>query len=317
MPPLPTEALSPAEFIVRHLYRPLEVAETAQFSAVTETEHLVGGDNWFWLDDNAKVLGIHVAAGGVAALSGRDPGDAALRALDVPGAVHVPPGQHAAPGTHRRRRRALERGAVHPFADACAARPAAGHGGGRGAVSRHPHRRQPAAHRQRRALHASRAALFGRCRGRGHRSRRDRAGPHADPAPYQRIVIQAALGGAAARPDQLCLHVRRAGDAVRGRGGTGGRSRRRHRRCRADDRARPFEPRAQRRSLQHAGRRDPRRGADQLPRGSSGQTPPAGGRRLLLFDGAGRNRRFRAGDPHRAAPARAADRAGGACRAAG
>jgi hypothetical protein len=56
MPPLPTEALSPAEFIVRHLYRPLEVAEAAQFSALTETEHLVGGDNWFWLDDNAKVL---------------------------------------------------------------------------------------------------------------------------------------------------------------------------------------------------------------------------------------------------------------------
>jgi hypothetical protein len=56
MPPLPTEALSPAEFIIRHLYRPLEVSEAARFSAVTETEHLVGGDNWFWLDDNAKVL---------------------------------------------------------------------------------------------------------------------------------------------------------------------------------------------------------------------------------------------------------------------
>ena len=28
----------------------------AQFFAVTETEQLVGGDNWFWLDDNAKVL---------------------------------------------------------------------------------------------------------------------------------------------------------------------------------------------------------------------------------------------------------------------
>jgi len=56
MPPLPTEALSPAEFIVRHLFRPLEVSEVARFSAVTETEHLVGGDNWFWLDDNAKVL---------------------------------------------------------------------------------------------------------------------------------------------------------------------------------------------------------------------------------------------------------------------
>lgn len=56
MPPLPTEALPAAEFIVRHLYRPLDVSDGARFFAVTETEHLVGGDNWFWLDDNAKVL---------------------------------------------------------------------------------------------------------------------------------------------------------------------------------------------------------------------------------------------------------------------
>ena len=53
---IPTETIPAAEFIIRHLYRPLEVADGARFFAVTETEHLVGGDNWFWLDDNAKVL---------------------------------------------------------------------------------------------------------------------------------------------------------------------------------------------------------------------------------------------------------------------
>lgn len=56
MPIVPTDALAGAGFIVRHLYRPLDMAADARFFAVTETEHLVGGDNWFWLDDNAKVL---------------------------------------------------------------------------------------------------------------------------------------------------------------------------------------------------------------------------------------------------------------------
>lgn len=56
MPTIPTETIPAAEFIIRHLYRPLEVADGARFFAVTETEHLVGGDDWFWLDDNAKVL---------------------------------------------------------------------------------------------------------------------------------------------------------------------------------------------------------------------------------------------------------------------
>jgi len=56
MPEIPTDAMAAAEFIVRHLYRPVEVADDAQFFAATETAELVGGDNWFWLDDNAKVL---------------------------------------------------------------------------------------------------------------------------------------------------------------------------------------------------------------------------------------------------------------------
>ena len=106
MPQMPTEALAAAEFIVRHLYRPLEVADAAQFFAVTETEHLVGGDNWFWLDDNAKVLEFMSRPEVWRRYPDADPGDAALRALDVPGAVHVPPGQHAAAGADRRRRRA-------------------------------------------------------------------------------------------------------------------------------------------------------------------------------------------------------------------
>ena len=56
MPEIPTDAMAAAEFIVRHLYRPVEVADDGKFFAATETAELVGGDNWFWLDDNAKVL---------------------------------------------------------------------------------------------------------------------------------------------------------------------------------------------------------------------------------------------------------------------
>jgi hypothetical protein len=56
MPELPTEALPAAEFILRHLYRPIAVTDDARFFAVSETERPIGGDDWFWLDDNAKVL---------------------------------------------------------------------------------------------------------------------------------------------------------------------------------------------------------------------------------------------------------------------
>jgi hypothetical protein len=52
---VPTEALPAAEFLIRHLYRPIDVAHGETFSAVAESEDL-GGDNWFWNDDNAKSL---------------------------------------------------------------------------------------------------------------------------------------------------------------------------------------------------------------------------------------------------------------------
>ena len=56
MPSLPTDALPAAEFIVRHMHRTVNLADGVQFSAVAETAQAVGGDNWFWTDDNAKVL---------------------------------------------------------------------------------------------------------------------------------------------------------------------------------------------------------------------------------------------------------------------
>jgi hypothetical protein len=55
MQALPTNALPAAEFLVRHMYRPIEVSAGAQFHAVTEIEN-AGEDSWFWNDDNAKVL---------------------------------------------------------------------------------------------------------------------------------------------------------------------------------------------------------------------------------------------------------------------
>src|SRR5437588_12779487 len=56
LPAIPADSMPAAEFLIRHLYRPIDLADDARFFAVTETEHLVGGDNWFWTDDNAKVL---------------------------------------------------------------------------------------------------------------------------------------------------------------------------------------------------------------------------------------------------------------------
>jgi hypothetical protein len=48
--------MAAAEFLVRYLYKPINLADEKKFFAVTETEHLVGGDDWVWTDDNAKVL---------------------------------------------------------------------------------------------------------------------------------------------------------------------------------------------------------------------------------------------------------------------
>ena len=55
MPKLPTDAVPAAAFLVRHLYRPIDVTAGSRYYAVAETENL-GDDNWFWNDDNAKVL---------------------------------------------------------------------------------------------------------------------------------------------------------------------------------------------------------------------------------------------------------------------
>jgi hypothetical protein len=52
---IPTDALPAAEFLIRHLYRSIDVADGKSFSAVAENEN-PGGDNWFWNDDNAKSL---------------------------------------------------------------------------------------------------------------------------------------------------------------------------------------------------------------------------------------------------------------------
>lgn len=56
MPQIPIDAVSAAEFLVRRMYRQIGSAKDARFFAVAETEHLFGGDSWFWTDDNAKVL---------------------------------------------------------------------------------------------------------------------------------------------------------------------------------------------------------------------------------------------------------------------
>ena len=52
---IPTEALPAAEFLIRHLYRSIDVADGTRFSAIAESEN-PGEDNWFWNDDNAKSL---------------------------------------------------------------------------------------------------------------------------------------------------------------------------------------------------------------------------------------------------------------------
>src|SRR5215472_2834086 len=53
---IPTDAMAAAEHLVRYLYKPIDLTDNNKFFAVTETEHLVGGDDWVWTDDNAKVL---------------------------------------------------------------------------------------------------------------------------------------------------------------------------------------------------------------------------------------------------------------------
>jgi hypothetical protein len=52
---LPADALPAAEYLVRHLYRPIDVAAGSRYCAIAETAG-AGDDLWFWNDDNAKVL---------------------------------------------------------------------------------------------------------------------------------------------------------------------------------------------------------------------------------------------------------------------
>src|SRR5215469_3496440 len=52
---IPTDAIPVAQFLIRHLYRSVDVAAGKTFSAIAENEN-PGGDNWFWNDDNAKSL---------------------------------------------------------------------------------------------------------------------------------------------------------------------------------------------------------------------------------------------------------------------
>ena len=53
---IPTDTFPAAEFLVRHMYRPVELGNGASHFAIAETALPIAGDNWFWTDDNAKVL---------------------------------------------------------------------------------------------------------------------------------------------------------------------------------------------------------------------------------------------------------------------
>jgi hypothetical protein len=53
---LPTDTLPAAEYLVRHMYRPVELGTNQTHFAIAETAMPIGGDSWFWSDDNAKVL---------------------------------------------------------------------------------------------------------------------------------------------------------------------------------------------------------------------------------------------------------------------
>jgi hypothetical protein len=53
---IPTDTFGAAEFLVRHMYRPIEFGNGASHFAIAETALPIAGDSWFWTDDNAKVL---------------------------------------------------------------------------------------------------------------------------------------------------------------------------------------------------------------------------------------------------------------------
>jgi hypothetical protein len=53
---IPTDTFAAAEFLVRHMYRPIDLGSGESFFAIAETALPIEGDSWFWTDDNAKVL---------------------------------------------------------------------------------------------------------------------------------------------------------------------------------------------------------------------------------------------------------------------
>jgi len=50
------DALRAAQFLIRHMYRPVGFSDGEPYFAISETEQAIGGDQWFWNDDNAKAL---------------------------------------------------------------------------------------------------------------------------------------------------------------------------------------------------------------------------------------------------------------------
>jgi hypothetical protein len=56
MTAIPTDTFPAAEFLVRHMYRPIELGANQTHFAIAETASPIGGDSWFWSDDNAKAL---------------------------------------------------------------------------------------------------------------------------------------------------------------------------------------------------------------------------------------------------------------------
>src|SRR5260370_37208686 len=55
MKPSSIDPFAAAEFIVQRLYRKLSFGDS-DCRAVAETEYPFGGDDWYWTDDNAKVV---------------------------------------------------------------------------------------------------------------------------------------------------------------------------------------------------------------------------------------------------------------------
>jgi hypothetical protein len=56
MSALPTDTLPAAEFLVRLMYRSVELGTNQNHISIAETAIPIGGVCWFWSYDNAKVL---------------------------------------------------------------------------------------------------------------------------------------------------------------------------------------------------------------------------------------------------------------------